>query len=141
MSRRPSTIDVGDYRDEALRSRANPPADYHPATAREQRRVLTWNGEMLAGSNNGEGRNDWHYRSNVSVHAAMTGSGYAYGLAVAACNGGLELGQDAELADLVKVRDVDRRLLCRRAGCRAVWTKTSAPAPAQTPPTDGDQVT
>lgn len=141
MSRRPSTIEVGDYQDEILRHRANPPANYHPANANEPRRALTWNGDLLAGSNNGEGRNDWQYRSNVAIHAAVSGTGYAYGIAVAACNGGLELGQDAELSDLVKAHDVDHSLLCRRPACRAMWRKSSAPAPAQTPPSDGDQMT
>jgi hypothetical protein len=119
MTRRAPAIEVGDYHDEVQRHAQTRPADYHPATAREPRRVLTWNGDALAGSNNGEGRDDWSYRPNVVVHTAVTGSGYAYGASVAACNGSLELGYQAELSALVKVGTVDERLLCQRSGCRA----------------------
>lgn len=111
-------IEVGDYRDEAARHEQTRPADYHPATAREPRRVLTLHGEILAGANNGEGRGDWSYRPNVTVHTAITGSGYAYGASVAACDGSMELGYGADPSALVVVRKVDERLLCRRPGCR-----------------------
>lgn len=136
-----SAIDVHDYHAELHAHRANLPADYHPATATEPRRALTHEGALLASSANGEGRSDWAYRPNVTVHMAVTGSGYAYGAAVAACNGGRELGQDADMADLVKAEGVDYRRRCRRPACRALWPQTSAPAPAQTPPSDGDQMT
>ena len=141
MTRRSSAIEVGDYHDEVQRHAQTRPADYHPATAQEPRRVLTWNGEVLAGSNNGEGRSNWTYRPNVVVHTAVTGSGYTYGASVAACNGDLELSYQAELSALVKAIDVAEQLLCRRPGCRSMRTQASAPAPAQTPPSDGDQVT
>jgi hypothetical protein len=141
MTARTNTVEIGDYHDEVLRHAQTRPADYHPATANEPRRVLTWNGEVLAGSNNGEGRSDWTYRPNVVVHTAVTGSGYAYGASVAACNGDLELSYQAELSALVKVSAVDDRLLCRRRGCRAARAQTSAPVPAQTSPSKGDQVT
>jgi hypothetical protein len=141
MTRRAPAIEVGDYHDEVARHEQARPDDYHPATANEPRRVLTWNGDVLAGSNNGEGRDDWSYRPNVVVHTAVTGSGYAYGASVAACNGSLELSYQAEVSGLVKVRDVDARLLCQRPGCRAMRVQASASVPAQTPPTEGDQVT
>lgn len=141
MTRRAPSIEVGDYRDEVIRHERTRSDDYHPATANEPRRVLTMNGKALAGSNNGEGRDDWAYRPNVTVHTAVTGSGYAYGASVAACNGSMELGYNAELADLVDVTKVDDRLLCQRPGCRALRAQASAPDLAQTPPTEGDQVT
>jgi hypothetical protein len=141
VTRRPPSIEVGDYHAEVGHHEQTRPDDYHPATANEPRRVLTWNGEVLAGSNNGEGREDWSYRPNVVVHTAVTGSGYAYGASVAACNGALELSYQADLSGLVKVSTVDERLLCRRPGCRAMRAKASASVPAQTPPTEGEQVT
>jgi hypothetical protein len=141
VTRRAASIEVADYHDEVMHHMRTRPDDYHPATANEPRRALTWNSEVLGGSNNGEGRGDWSYRPNVTVHTAVTGSGYAYGASVAACNGLMELGSQAELSDLVKIRDVDGRLLCQRPGCRAMRTKASASVPAQTPPTEGDQVT
>jgi len=141
MTRRAPAIELGDYHDEVLRHEQARPASYHPATANEPRRVLTWNGDVLGGSNNGEGRSDWSYRPNVAVHTAVTGSGYVYGASVAACNGSLELSYNAELASLVTISSVDERLLCQRPGCRATRSETSVPVPAQTPPTDGDQVT
>jgi hypothetical protein len=140
MTRRVTSIEVADYHDEVLRHERTRPADYHPATANEPRRVLTWNGAVLAGGNNGEGRTDWSYRPNVTVHTAVTGAGYAYGTSVAACNGDLELSYNAEVSSLVKVSTVDERLLCRRPGCRAARTQASAPASAQTPPIEGDPV-
>jgi hypothetical protein len=127
MTSGPSTISVGDYHDEVLHHTANRPDDYHPATAQEPRRVLTWDGEVLAGSNNGEGRSNWGYRPNVTIHVAVTGSGYAYGASVAACDGALEIGQNAELSDLIKALSVDARLRCRRPACRARWTQIPAP--------------
>jgi hypothetical protein len=139
VTRRAVSIEVADYRDEVIRHERTRPADYHPATANEPRRALTWNGELLAGSNNGEGRGDWSYRPNVAVHTAVTGSGYAYGISVAACNGSLELGYNAE--DLVKVSTVDERRLCQRPGCRAMRSNASASVPTQTPPTEGDRMT
>lgn len=141
MTRRAPTIELGDYHDEVLRHTQARPAGYHPATAKEPRRALVWNGEVLAGSNNGEGRNDWSYRPNVVVHTAVTGSGYVYGASVAGCNGSLELGYNAELSALVKVGSVDEQLLCQRPGCRAMRTKASVPDPAQSPPSKGDRVT
>ena len=141
MTAEPSTINVGDYHDEVMQHMANPPADYHPATANEPRRVLTWDGEALAGSNNGEGRSDWGYKPNVTNHIAVTGSGYAYGASVAACNGDLEIGQNAEMADLVKAHTVDARLRCRRPACRARWAQIPAPDPVQTSPVERDQMT
>ncbi len=116
----PDSIDVANYRDEVARHEQTKSADYHPATASEPRRVLTWNGEALGGSNNGEGRTDWTPRRNVTVHAAVTGSGYAYGTSVAACDGTMELSYQAELSGLVELRNVDDQLLCRRPGCRAL---------------------
>jgi hypothetical protein len=164
MTRRAASIEVADYHEEIMNHAQTRPADYHPATANEPRRVLTWNGEILAGSNNGEGRNDWAYQPNVTVHTAVTGSGYAYGASVAACNGNLELSYQAELSGLVKVTTVDARLLCRRPGCRAARSIDTSdrgqrlvrgldliagtyPIPSnesvvgQTPPIEGDQVT
>lgn len=114
------SIDVADYHGEVARHEQTEPADYHPATADEPRRILTWNGEALGGSNNGEGRTDWTPRLNVTVHVAVTGSGYAYGASVAACDGSMELGESADLSCLVELRKVDSRLLCRRPGCRAL---------------------
>ncbi|WP_030248193.1 hypothetical protein [Streptomyces sp. NRRL S-455] len=116
----PGSIDVADYRDEVARNEQDRPDDYHPATADEPRRILTWNGEALGGANNGEGHGDWTPRRNVTVHVAVTGSGYAYGTSVAACDGSMELGESAELSCLVELRKVDSRLLCRRPGCRAL---------------------
>ena len=141
MTGRAPSIEVGDYHDEIVQHTRTRPADYHPATANEPRRVLTRNGVILAGSNNGEGRNDWSYRPNVTVHTAVTGSGYAYGTSVAGCNGAMELGYNAEMADLVDVTTVDDRLLCQRPGCRVLRAHASVSTPAQTPPTEGDQVT
>lgn len=141
MTRGLASIEVAAYHDEVMEHTRTRPADYHPATANEPRRVLTWNGEIVAGSNNGEGRSDWGYRPNVAVHTAVTGSGYVYGASVAACNGSLELSYNAELSSLVKVREVDERLLCQRPGCRAARTQTSAPVPAQAPPREGVRVT
>jgi hypothetical protein len=116
----PGSIDVADYRDEVVRHEQDRPGDYHPATADEPRRILIWNGEALGGANNGEGHSDWTPRLNVTVHAAVTGSGYAYGTSVAACDGSMELGESAELSCLVELRKVDSRLLCRRPGCRVL---------------------
>ncbi|MFC9891485.1 hypothetical protein [Streptomyces pilosus] len=141
MTRRASSIELGDYHDEVVQHERTRTDDYHPATANEPRRVLTYNGQILAGSNNGEGRDDWGQRYNVIVHTAVTGSGYTYGASVAACNGSMELSYNAELSSLVDVTKVDERLLCQRPGCRAARTQTSVPVPAQTPPIEGDRVT
>jgi hypothetical protein len=141
MTRRAASIEVADYHDEVMHHTQTRPADYHPATANEPRRVLTCNGEIVAGSNNGEGRDDWSYRPNVVVHTAVTGSGYAYGTSVAACNGSMELSYNAEMSSLVKVSTVDERLLCQRRGCRAMRSNSSVSVPTQTPPAEGDQVT
>lgn len=141
MTRRAPSIEVGDYHDEITQHERTRSADYHPAKANEPRRVLTWNGKVLAGSNNGEGRNDWSYRPNVTVHVAVTGAGYAYGTSVAACNGSMELSYNADMSSLVDVTAVDVRLLCKRPGCRALSTQASASTRAQTPPTEGDRVT
>jgi hypothetical protein len=113
-------IDVDDYHAEIERARNNRPADYHPATACEPRRALTLNGAVLGGANNGEGTADWTPCLNVTVHVAVTGSGYAYGASVAACDGTMELGESAELSCLVELPTVDSRLLCRRPGCLAL---------------------
>lgn len=112
------SIDVADYLAEVARHAASPPAGYHPATAREPRRVLTLDGVALGGANNGEGRGDWTPRRNVTVHVAVTGSGYAYGASVAGCDGSMELSYQAEASGLVVLHSVDTRLLCRRPGCR-----------------------
>jgi hypothetical protein len=140
-SRRATTIEVADYHDEIVQHERTRPTDYHPATANEPRRVLTYQAKILAGANNGEGRDDWSHRSNVTMHIAVTGSGYAYGASVAACNGSMELSYNAELSSLVDVTKVDDRLLCQRPGCRALRTQVSASAPAQSPPTEGEQMT
>lgn len=113
-------IEVADYHDEVAIRAETRPADYHPATANEPRRALTWDGDVLAGAINGEGREDWSPKPNVVVHTAVTGSGYAYGASVAACDGDKELSYQAELSGLVKVDTVDKQLLCRRSGCRAM---------------------
>jgi hypothetical protein len=136
-----ASVEVADYHEEVARHESTRPADYHPSTGNEPRRMLTLMGEVLAGSSNGEGRSDWAYRPNVVVHTAVTGSGYAYGTSVAACNGSLELSYNAEVSSLVKVREVDEELLCQRPGCRTARAQTSAPVPAQTPPIEGDRVT
>ncbi|WP_166520555.1 hypothetical protein [Streptomyces leeuwenhoekii] len=141
MTRRAAAIEVADYHDEVAQFERTRSADYHPAKANEPRRVLTLRGGVLAGANNGEGRGDWAHRPNVAVHTAVTGSGYAYGTSVAACNGSLELGHNAELSALVVVSTVDDRLLCQRPACRAMRDQASAPVPAQTPPIEGDRVT
>lgn len=130
-ARRVPSIEVADYHDEIVQHERTRSDDYHPATANEPRRVLTWNGEILGGSNNGEGRSDWGYRPNVTVHTAVTGSGYAYGTSVAACNGSLELSYNAEMSSLVEISTVDEKLLCQRPGCRAARTQASAPVPAR----------
>ena len=114
-------IEVHDYQAEALRHRANPPAGYHPAEAREPRRVLTWDGSILSGARNGEGRSNWRRRS--VAHIAVTGSGYAYGLAVAACNSAVELGEESELAYLVPAAKVDVPGRCQRPACRKLWSE------------------
>lgn len=137
MSRGLAAIEVADYHDEIVQHERTRTDDYHPATANEPRRVLLFGGKVVGGSNNGEGRGDWGHRYNVVVHTAVTGSGYAYGASVAACNGSLELSYNAEMSSLVKVSDVDDRLLCRRPACRAARTQTSAPVPAQAPPREG----
>lgn len=116
-------IDVADYHAEVARHADDRSADYHPATVREPSRVLTLNGEALGGANNGEGRGDWTPRLNVTVHVAVTGSGYAYGASVAACDGSMELSYQAEASGLVELRKVDSRLLCGRPGCRTFRTK------------------
>lgn len=141
MTRRAASIEVAGYHDEITRFERTRPADYHPATANEPRRVLTHNGRVLAGSNNGEGRADWSHRRNVIVHTAVTGAGYVYGASVAACNGSMELSYNAELSSLVDVTKVDERLLCERPACRALRAHTSVPVPAQSPPTERDRVT
>ncbi|MYW49622.1 hypothetical protein [Streptomyces sp. SID161] len=141
MTRRAASIEVADYHDEVIRHEQTRSDSYHPATANEPRRVLTSNGKVLAGSNNGEGRNDWSYRPNVTAHTAVTGSGYAYGTSVAACNGSMELSYNAEMSDLVDVTAVDVRVLCQRRGCRALRNQATAPGTAQTSPSKGDQVT
>jgi hypothetical protein len=143
MSANQSTaaIEVADYHDEVTQFERTRPTDYHPAKANEPRRVLLWEGSILAGANNGEDRGDWSHQRNVVVHTAVTGSGYAYGTSVAACNGSLELSYNAEVSSLVKVREVDEGLLCQRPGCRTARAQTSAPVPAQTPPIEGDRVT
>jgi hypothetical protein len=112
-------MDIADYQNEVT-DRAGPPSGGAPVDMSEPRRVLTWNGQILGGASNGEGRNDWTSRRNVTVHVAVTGSGYAYGASVAACNGSVELGYQAELCDLVKISEVDTGLLCRRPACRAL---------------------
>lgn len=132
MTRRPASIEVADYHDEIMQHERTRTADYHPAVANEPRRVLTYHGQVLAGSNNGEGRSDWSPRPNVTVHTAVTGSGYSYGTSVAACNAALELSYNAELSSLVDVTKVDDRLLCQRPACRALRAQTSAPVLAQT---------
>lgn len=123
--RRDVSIEIADYHDEVAQHTRMRPADYHPAVANEPRRVLTWEREVLTGSNNGEGRSDWAYRPNVTVHTAVTGSGYAYGVSVAACDGSLELSYNSDLSSLVKVSAVDKQLLCRRPGCRAMRETTT----------------
>lgn len=124
MGRGAQSIDVADYLAEVEQAGKTRAADYHPATAREPRRVLTLNGSALGGANNGEGRGDWSPKRNVTVHVAVTGSGYAYGASVAGCDGSMELSYQAEASGLVKLFDVDERLLCRRLGCRALIEKT-----------------
>ncbi|AEM88786.1 hypothetical protein [Streptomyces violaceusniger] len=114
-------IEVHDYQAESLRHRANPPAGYHPAKAQEPSRVLTFDGSVLSGTRNGEGRSNWNSRG--VVHIAVTGSGYAYGLAVAACNGGVELGEESDLSDLVLADKVDTPGRCQRPACRKLWTE------------------
>jgi hypothetical protein len=81
---------------------------------------LILNGAALGGANNGESRGDWSPKYNVTVHVAVTGSGYAYGASAAACDGSMELSDQAEVSGLVELRKVDARLLCRRPGCRAL---------------------
>lgn len=115
-----SSIGIADYHEEILRHAQTRPDDYHPAAADEPRRTLTWNGQALGGASNGEGRSNWTPCRNVTVHTAVTGSGYAYGASVAACNGSVELGYQAELSALVKIDDVDAPLLCRRPACRTL---------------------
>lgn len=141
MTRRPASIEVADYHDEIVQHERTRPDDYDPATASEPRRVLTYRGKVLAGSNNGEGRGNWSYRPNVTVHIAVTGSGYVYGASVAACDGSMELSYNAEMSSLVDVSTVDGRLLCRRPGCRALRAQISAPDLEQTPPSEREQMT
>lgn len=141
MTRRAASLEVADYQDEVMQHERTRPDNYHPAVANEPRRVLTHSGKVLAGANNGEGRGSWSYRPNVTVHTAVTGSGYAYGACVAACNGSMELSYNAELSSLVDVTTVDERLLCQRPGCRALRAQASAPAPAQSPPSERDEMT
>lgn len=115
---RGGSIEVADYLSEVEQSVYNRSADYHPAAAREPRRVLALNGAALGGANNGEARDDWGQKANVTVHAAVTGQGYAYGAAVAGCDGSMELDYEADASGLVELHRVDAQLLCRRPGCR-----------------------
>ncbi|MEW1754161.1 hypothetical protein [Streptomyces angustmyceticus] len=121
MSAAVGRIEVHDYQAEVLHHRTNRPDDYHPAKAQEPRRVLTYRGSVLAGTRNGEGRNNWN--SLGVVHIAVTGSGYVYGASVAACNGSVELGEESDLADLVPAAEAESSGRCQRPACRKLWAE------------------
>lgn len=114
----PPTMALDAYHREVDHHQANKPSGYHPATATQPRRLLTDDGQILAGAVNGHCLHDWNRRRG-RVHLAVTGSGYAYGCAMAACNDSAELGEDTDgLVDAARVHPARR---CRQPACAAHW--------------------
>ncbi|MER6256294.1 hypothetical protein ABT224_33585 [Streptomyces sp. NPDC001584] len=117
------TIEVENYRSEAEQSRLTRDSDYHPATAQEPRRVRTNGTHVLSGTYNGSVLAGWRDRHLSPMHITVTGSGYAYGAVVAACDASRELSEEATLSDLVEAIRVDEERRCRRQACRTLFDK------------------